>query len=319
MVSIVIPIYNAEKHLTTCLEKIQNQSYHDWECILVDDGSSDKSGCICDEFSKRDSRFQVFHNSNSGVSAARNFGVLKSKGTWVAFVDADDYIQPDFIQNLLSYSDTQPDVIVGGNTYFGDEEGYTIPFETLFVKSEDFKSKVFNEDEWTWQRIFLVVWGKLFKRDIIINNNLEFNTKMKRSEDTVFMLNYLTKANSMMLVQSSDYAYRYEPFSGILKAYYKYSFEQFKEQYLIYKNAMTYVEQCDIGNFSHQINKTKKKFFDIMLSCTQSKQEFVESVNKFLHFEKDATFLYNGIKNRVKYKIVLFAPAIGYYLFKKSR
>ncbi|MFW5510256.1 MAG: glycosyltransferase family 2 protein, partial [Prevotella sp.] len=93
MISIIIPIYNVEKYLRQCLDSVVNQTYQDWEAILVDDGSSDSSPAICDEYAKKDSRFKVLHQANGGVSSARNIGLNKSHGEWLIFLDADDMLK----------------------------------------------------------------------------------------------------------------------------------------------------------------------------------------------------------------------------------
>ena len=92
MISIIIPVYNVEKYLAKCLDSVLHQTYHDIEVILVDDGSIDESGIICDEYAKRDNRISVYHRENCGVSATRNFGLKKAKGEWILFVDSDDWI-----------------------------------------------------------------------------------------------------------------------------------------------------------------------------------------------------------------------------------
>ena len=100
IISIIVPVYNVDKYLQKCLESIRLQTFQDWECILIDDGSFDKSGEICDEFSKIDSRFKVIHQVNSGVSKARNVGLDIATGDWIGFVDSDDWIEPNMYEYL---------------------------------------------------------------------------------------------------------------------------------------------------------------------------------------------------------------------------
>ena len=95
-VSIIVPVYKAEKYLNRCIDSILAQTFIDWELLLIDDGSPDKSGEICDEYSKKDQRIKVFHKSNGGVSSARNLGLDHVKGQWITFIDADDYIDSSF-------------------------------------------------------------------------------------------------------------------------------------------------------------------------------------------------------------------------------
>ena len=94
LISIIIPVYNAEKYLNRCLDSVLAQTFTNWECLLIDDGSKDLSGKICDEYVSKDSRFRVFHKENGGVSVARNLGIRESLGEWIYFCDSDDYVYP---------------------------------------------------------------------------------------------------------------------------------------------------------------------------------------------------------------------------------
>lgn len=100
-VSIIVPVYNVESKLRRCLDSIKHQDYSDFECILVDDGSSDISGNICDEYAHSDRRFKVLHQKNHGVSAARNAGLKVALGDWILFVDSDDWVSSQFISAFL--------------------------------------------------------------------------------------------------------------------------------------------------------------------------------------------------------------------------
>ena len=102
LISVIVPVYNVEKYLPQCLNSIINQTYKNIEVVLVDDGSTDDSGNICEEYKKNDERIIVVHQKNSGLSAARNVGIEISTGEYITFIDSDDYISPDYIENLYS-------------------------------------------------------------------------------------------------------------------------------------------------------------------------------------------------------------------------
>ena len=102
LVSIIVPVYNAEKTLNKCVDSILNQTFQDWELLLIDDGSTDRSGELCDEYANKDSRVRVFHKINEGVSSARNVGLDNAKGQWITFVDADDWIDKNMYQELYN-------------------------------------------------------------------------------------------------------------------------------------------------------------------------------------------------------------------------
>ena len=114
-ISIIVPVYNVEQYLRRCLDSIRAQTFTDWECILIDDGSPDASGAVCDEYAAKDCRFRVIHQENRGVSAARNAGLDAARGEWIAFVDSDDWIEPSFLAEQVSDSaDGTFDAVVCG-------------------------------------------------------------------------------------------------------------------------------------------------------------------------------------------------------------
>ena len=100
-VSIIVPVYNIENYIRVCVESILAQTYESFELILVDDGSKDNSGILCDEYAAIDSRVKVIHKENGGVSSARNTGLQQAKGKWIMYVDGDDWIEPDMIESLI--------------------------------------------------------------------------------------------------------------------------------------------------------------------------------------------------------------------------
>lgn len=114
-VSIIVPVYQIEKYIRKCIESIQSQTFSDFELILVDDGSKDASGSICDEYAKKDNRIKVIHKKNEGVASARNEGIKLSKGKYVCFIDGDDWIEKFMIENCINrILDTEADVIFHG-------------------------------------------------------------------------------------------------------------------------------------------------------------------------------------------------------------
>ena len=113
-ISIIVPVYNCKKYLRQCLDSILSQTFKDWECLLIDDGSTDESGSICDEYARRDNRFAAYHKENGGLTSARNYGLERSVGEWIMHVDGDDWIEVDSIERLLQTAkDTASDMVFG--------------------------------------------------------------------------------------------------------------------------------------------------------------------------------------------------------------
>ena len=126
MISIIIPVYNTAQYLDQCLESVLVQSYTDWECIVVDDGSTDNSGEICDKWGKRDSRFVILHQKNQGVSAARNKGLERCKGEYICFIDSDDWVEPTYLSHLYDgmKNNEGVDMVVSGFIFEGDKSEF---------------------------------------------------------------------------------------------------------------------------------------------------------------------------------------------------
>lgn len=198
--SIIVPVYNTEEFLIQCLDSIKNQILNDFECILVDDGSSDKSGKICDDFVKTDGRFSVFHIANSGVSNARNFGIEKATGEYITFVDSDDFIESNAYQHILDLME-KDDAEVGCFNFYrfysiGDSK--KIKFNDKKDLYENFISYPINMNS---------LCNKVVKRNLFIDNEIRFNPDISVSEDLLVSFEILSK--SVKVSYSSEYLYYY--------------------------------------------------------------------------------------------------------------
>lgn len=201
-ISVVVPIYNMGKSLSTCIESILVQSFTDFEVLLIDDGSTDNSIEICNEYAQKDSRVRVFQKKNGGVSSARNLGIEKANGEWITFVDSDDFIPVDALLNL-SKNDCE-DLIIGGYKNHISDELISLQNETTIVKGVDlgeFLSLNINTS------LFRTPWCKLFKKEIIIRENLKFDSSLIFGEDTVFVTSYLLFCSSIR--SCNKYCYNY--------------------------------------------------------------------------------------------------------------
>lgn len=191
-ISIIIPVYNTSKFLTTCIESILSQSYLDYEVILIDDGSTDNSGSICDSFLKKDTRVRVYHKPNGGVDSARNLGIEKAKGKYLYFVDSDDMLLPNCLQTLVEGFEKAPDIdlVIGG--YYYSRNGIVEA-----DKHRKIQETIFSRDEAMEELMHPVrfplgmPWTNLFKTSIIRNNNLTYNADIHTIDDRVFMVSYM--------------------------------------------------------------------------------------------------------------------------------
>lgn len=203
MISIITPVYKAEKFLVRCVDSILNQSNHDWELILVDDGSPDSSGRICDDYASKDSRIVVVHKPNGGASSARNAGLLRAKGKWVTFVDADDYLSYNYLE---ATEGTVSDIVVVESKRV-DLEGNIRTFTQLPpAKSNDKESYKGIIQSHIRRAIMKVPWGKFIKRSCI--GDLQFNIGQKIGEDALFMYDLFYQCNSIEIKNGYYYIWQ---------------------------------------------------------------------------------------------------------------
>lgn len=203
LISVIVPVYNAENTLRQCVDSILGQEYRDFELLLIDDGSKDNSPAICDEYAAKDSRVIVFHKENAGVSAARNKGLEKASGKWITFIDSDDYISADYFHGVEC---SEQDLLITG---FRDEieeivyENVTLS-SRLYQCSEDVKELI--RTQVSSSMVLRGPWGKFYRLEII--GNQFFNTNMKLGEDTCFVFDYLAKCKTIEVIVSSYYVIR---------------------------------------------------------------------------------------------------------------
>lgn len=191
--SIIVPVYNVEDVLERCIDSILSQKYADFELILIDDGSTDKSGEICDRYGREDARVEVYHIANSGVSEARNVGISKAKGEYITFIDSDDYVDATFLENLI---DEDYDFVRISYSIV-DENG---SYKDNAISKEEVYNRISNSDI-----IHLLKNGylngavcKLYRRSVIESNRIAFDKKINFGEDTLFTVEYLLHIDSVV-------------------------------------------------------------------------------------------------------------------------
>lgn len=192
-ISIIVPVYNVEHYLNKCLESIISQTYSNWECILVDDGSSDGSLKICKEFANKDKRFHVFTKVNGGVSSARNLGLTKANGEWIFFSDADDILEQDCLQVLSDGSLSGCKLVMGGFnvlTEFGETKESCELSVVKELSKEQVLIELYRPTDFSYQGY---LWNKLYYTKIIKDNSLRFNEDISFNEDGLFLLQYVCR------------------------------------------------------------------------------------------------------------------------------
>ncbi len=200
LVSVIVPVYNAEKYLQRCIDSIINQTFTDFELLLINDGSQDSSGQICEHNSDRDNRIKVFYKKNGGVSSARNLGLQQAKGEWINFIDSDDFVGKEYLSNLLKGCEMSMSELIQAG--FNKVSGNT---------SQCIKCTLQNITTLSMSEILLHLRGfsfsKLFRRDIIKQNDIKFDESLTLAEDLCFNLNYIAHINCATFINSTDYNY----------------------------------------------------------------------------------------------------------------
>jgi len=209
ILSIIIPVYNSESYLRACLDSVVSQSIKDWELILVEDGSTDGSGVICDEYSSRDERIHVFHKNNGGVSSARNLGLDKATGEWIAFVDADDWIEPNYVETLSSL-DNDADIVFFPMSfrYVSREMMTKVPKAKYALGREEVESVICDLKYGVVGDLFGWAVVKFFKRSIIEEYHIRFDENIQLREDEMFTMDYCRYINSITVLDKVLYNYR---------------------------------------------------------------------------------------------------------------
>lgn len=221
IISIVMPVYNCEKYLADAIESVMSQIFREWELIIVDDGSEDGSWNICHTYSAKDSRIKVFHTENGGVSKARNYGVQQAKGTYIEFMDGDDILLPQTLQSAYEHM-AECDLLVFGYDLFPGEAVNCIS-ETKRYTSQEEVAEEFTQ--LASAHLFNSPCNKLYKRELILANQLSFPEEITMGEDLLFNLSYMECCQGITVIPEVLYRYRREEKSTLSTRFRKDCFE----------------------------------------------------------------------------------------------
>lgn len=277
IISVIIPVYNVERYLEQCIDSIMNQTYKNLEIILIDDGSKDKSGFICDKYKMKDSRITVLHKENSGLGYARNSGLDIATGKYVVFVDSDDYCDMDLIERLLDpILTTGADTVIGGFQRVDDEGKvlYREKYPYTIYEEDQVKSKLFyrmlGSSPQRSDAIRMSVWNAIYDMDIINNNHIRFpSEKDYISEDIVFDEAYFRYSKKAVLIDSMAYKYRFN-YQSLTLIYNSKRLE--KSKFLYSKLTERLIED---GYGKEAIIRLQRMFFvNIRKSIIQEKTKF---------------------------------------------
>ncbi|MBQ8658079.1 MAG: glycosyltransferase [Clostridia bacterium] len=234
LISVIIPVHNVEKYLFECVDSVLKQTYQNLEILLIDDGSTDGSGNLCDEYAEKDSRIKVVHKENGGVSSARNVGLDLAKGEYITFIDSDDYVSGNYVQALyenLKENGSDLAFCKYAHKYENDMQNSKEHFPSKIIvdtSSVDF-IKFFSRFISLKNNIMGACWRILFSREIL--RGLSFNTQIRIAEDLLFVLQVIKKAKTLSFINKELYFYRINKKSAV----HTYRKQYLQGQILLYK------------------------------------------------------------------------------------
>lgn len=258
MISIIVPVYNISKYLPRCIDSILGQTFTDFELLLIDDGSKDNSGKICDEYAVKDSRVRVFHKKNGGVSSARNLGLENAKGDYVMFVDSDDYMLPTMCELMLqTIENKNADLVVCGTTETGG--GFWRPrFDEDFSKEqlkERFISLLHTE-------LLSPPWNKIYKKEKI--GNLRFREEVSFGEDLLFNIQYLDTCEKISFIKDAPFYHEKDNETSLVVGFNRYRLLDIEKVWVIVdrfsidKRDLYYKYLRDIIVYTRQLLKNRQ-------------------------------------------------------------
>lgn len=316
MISIIVPVYNVEDYIERCIKSILDQSFREFELILVDDGSLDMSGKICDEYAKNDQRIKVIHKKNGGLSSARNEGIKVARGEYIGFVDSDDFINKDMYKILYRISKKyDADISVCDFEYISDNK------EVVGSICESKKNIVIYSNEEALNKLysnenikFIVAWNKLYKKHLFSSIYYDIN---KSHEDEFIIHKLFYNANKIVSCSESLYYY-YENYKSIMRVDFNINRLDIIEAM---KNRMEFFREKGLIELEYKTQNMYLYYFMPYYYITRKK---LNNKNKLIELRKEFKKVYKYLLKNPKYntkvKILWFiffcSPSLYYFIMK---
>lgn len=307
LVSVIIPVYKVEAYLAECVDSVINQTYHNLEIILVDDGSPDGCGAMCDAYAAQDERVRVLHKENGGLSSARNAGLEVMTGEWVLFVDSDDWIDLDTLDTLLNRKDKRADIIEFGYSYsFVDREEEQLYFADMLCSNRQALGLLVEG-----QKPMGLAWDKLYRSSVI--KNLRF-IEGRHYEDTPFVIEALWQSNCFQYCSKACYHYRRERAGQIT---YDFNPSSIEHMYLNIEDLLEkYTDEPELSLYLSTWYVTKAKL-DFFIMYFKSKKERAEGERFFARhwrLARKMPFIASSKIQRLRMKAFQLSPFLYTYL-----
>lgn len=278
-ISVIIPVYNTEIYLERCINSVLSQTYSNFELILVNDGSKDRSGIICDEYAKKDKRIIVLHKKNEGVSAARNSGIDIVKGKYIIFIDSDDYVESDFFEYAYSMVVlNKVDIFISGliiETYLDgkitNEKKHCITADKMYTTKTLLEDLLIHYP----QICICGPWCKLYSVKLIKSNNLYFSHELNYGEDTYFNLDFLAKTKKIYFSSASFYHYVRDRNESLFSRFHRDTYEVHT---LIYNKMRKLMIQQSCN--TEAIARFERLYFSMLISGLHEYYRFYKQTTK---------------------------------------
>jgi glycosyltransferase involved in cell wall biosynthesis len=321
LISVIVPVYNVENYIQQCIESILNQTYTNWELILVNDGSTDNSGAICDRFAKENARVKIIHQKNAGVSVARNNALNVAKGEYITFVDSDDWVEKDYLLSFVKYPLSDDCIVCQGVLH--DHKDKTTIFSWNADANYVIRQNSADKEKEIWNTGYIC--SKLFSKSIIDRNGLRFDEILHLHEDHIFFYEYLLNVRRIILLTYAGYHYRHQNNASLsktmqsssnyflssdmfLKLYPKleYHFGTLNSYYIANCVQMFGLNQIMMGIFSLYLENCSQS---IRLNILREKKIYRNYFKKYYHCKT--------LKTKIFYFIYIYFPAyIQDYIFQ---
>ncbi len=297
--SVIIPIYNEGNGMKKCLQSILKQSYNDFEVILVDDGSTDCSSQICDEYARKYSFVKVIHKENGGSVDARKEGINVAKGKYIVFVDGDDYVEDDYMKELHKAIENKAEYYILNSKYS------IVNKKELKVQKKNFENEFINIDkatEWILCGIDGYLWDKIYVSDIIRKNNIEFSKKITFGDDIYMNLQYLKHVKKIYTQNSSSYIHIWSSPTSICNL--GVSKNRFKELDVVFEEAISYLKQLKLPNYiyeqfiSSNVSVLMQTIF-LLVRNNVSPKEIINAIDNCKLANSLKNYKPHGLKNKL--------------------
>ncbi len=331
LISVIVPVYNVEKYLRECLDSLLNQSYSNLEVVMIDDGSTDFSGIICDEYAKNHNSFYVIHKKNEGLGMARNTGLQYIHGEYVTFLDSDDYLEMNCIENMYNVlKKYQVDICKGGFKRVLDSKKIISvrKYENECFNGEKAKSvllpRMIGSSPVCHDSIEMCVCGAMYKTDLIKLHNLKFPSERELiSEDLVFNIDYMQYANGACTIDDTYYNYRVN-LKSLSTSYRKDRFEASKHFYLEMNKKLK-----NLGYGRDTLLRLDRMFFVYLRMCISQEthklsnnkvKESIKIIDKICNDATVSNVINNyplnllGIKQKIFLNLIINKKAIFLYI-----